>query len=93
LEQSRAGSPNATEWLERFAAELGVDAPSKDELKALLALAAEAAHSSERIAAPVACWLAADQHRCFDVLEQCVQDGGIELGAPAALHRLRRLVQ
>ncbi|HEY3193202.1 MAG TPA: DUF6457 domain-containing protein [Solirubrobacterales bacterium] len=50
---------NATEWLEAFAAELGVDAPSEDELGALLALAAEAAHSSERIAAPVACWLAA----------------------------------
>jgi hypothetical protein len=50
---------NATEWLEGFAAELGVDAPSEDELEALLALAAEAAHSSERIAAPVACWLAA----------------------------------
>ena len=50
---------NATEWLEAFAAELGVDAPSEDELEALLALAAEAAHSSERIAAPVACWLAA----------------------------------
>lgn len=59
LEQGRAGSPNATEWLEAFAAELGVEPPSKDELEALLALAAEAAHSSERIAAPVACWLAA----------------------------------
>jgi hypothetical protein len=50
---------NATEWLEGFAAELGVDAPGEDEFGALLALAAEAAHSSERIAAPVACWLAA----------------------------------
>jgi hypothetical protein len=59
LEQSGAGSPNAREWLEGFAAELGVDPPTKDELEALLALAAEAAHSSERIAAPVACWLAA----------------------------------
>lgn len=59
MEQSGAGSPNATEWLESFAAKLGVDPPSKDELEALLALAAEAAHSSQRIAAPVACWLAA----------------------------------
>jgi hypothetical protein len=50
---------NATEWLAAFAAELGVDAPTKDELKAVLDLAGEAAHSSERIAAPVACWLAA----------------------------------
>jgi hypothetical protein len=50
---------NANEWLAAFADRLGVDAPSKDELKAVLDLAAEAAHSSERIAAPVACWLAA----------------------------------
>jgi hypothetical protein len=50
---------NANEWLAAFADRLGVDAPSQDELKAVLDLAAEAAHSSERIAAPVACWLAA----------------------------------
>ena len=50
---------NATEWLAAYAAKLGVDAPTEDELKAVLDLAGEAAHSSERIAAPVACWLAA----------------------------------
>ena len=50
---------NATEWLAAFAAKLGTDAPTKDELKAVLDLAGEAAHASERIAAPVACWLAA----------------------------------
>jgi uncharacterized protein DUF6457 len=50
---------NATDWLAAFAEKLGTDAPSKDELKAVLDLAAEAAHSSERIAAPVACWVAA----------------------------------
>ena len=50
---------NANEWLAAFADRLGVDAPSKNELNAVLDLAAEAAHSSERIAAPVACWLAA----------------------------------
>jgi hypothetical protein len=48
----------AQEWLESFAAELGVDAPSQDEVDALLELAGVAAHSSERIAAPIACWLA-----------------------------------
>ena len=32
---------------------------SRDELEAILELAAEAAHSSERVAAPVACWVAA----------------------------------
>jgi hypothetical protein len=50
---------NATEWLAAYAGKLGTDAPTKDELKAVLDLAGEAAHSSERIAAPVACWLAA----------------------------------
>lgn len=50
---------NAREWLDSYAAKLGTAPPSTDELKAILDLAGEAAHSSERIAAPVACWLAA----------------------------------
>jgi len=50
---------SASEWLEAFARRLGTDAPTADEFRVLLDLAAEAAHSSERVAAPVACWLAA----------------------------------
>ncbi len=50
---------SAAEWLSAFAAQLGVDAPGDDERDAILALAGVAAHSSERMAAPVACWLAA----------------------------------
>jgi hypothetical protein len=50
---------NARDWLAVYAEKLGVDAPSTEELEAVLELAGEAAHSSERIAAPVACWLAA----------------------------------
>ena len=50
---------NATSWVSAYAERLGVDAPTRDEFEAVLALAAEAAHSSERIAAPVACWVAA----------------------------------
>jgi hypothetical protein len=50
---------NATDWLAAYADKLGVAAPTKDELNAVLDLAGEAAHASERIAAPVACWLAA----------------------------------
>ena len=50
---------NAPDWLAAYADKLGVPAPTKDELKADLDLAGEAAHASERIAAPVACWLAA----------------------------------
>lgn len=50
---------NANEWLQAFADKLGVDPPTTDEFKVLLDLAAEAAHASERVAAPVACWVAA----------------------------------
>ena len=47
---------NAEQWLRAYADTLGTAPPTDDELEALLALAA---HSSQRIAAPVACWLAA----------------------------------
>lgn len=50
---------NAPDWLAAYADRLGTAAPTKDELKAVLDLAGEAAHRSQRIAAPVACWLAA----------------------------------
>lgn len=46
------------EWLERFAAELGAAAPSEEEFERVLELAGVAAHSSQRQAAPLACWLA-----------------------------------
>jgi hypothetical protein len=47
----------AEEWLELFSKELGASAPGREEIDRVLELAAEAAHSSERIAAPVACWI------------------------------------
>jgi hypothetical protein len=50
---------NAKEWIAAFAERLGTDPPSTEEFKALLELAGVAAHSSERVAAPVACWVAA----------------------------------
>jgi hypothetical protein len=46
-----------TEWIEAFAARLGVEAPDEATVEALLDVAAVAAHASERTAAPVACWL------------------------------------
>ena len=48
---------NARQWLDAFAAEIGTDPPSDEDLRRVLDLAATAAHDSERIAAPVACWL------------------------------------
>ena len=50
---------NAKEWFAGFAAELGVAPPTGDEIRDLLQLAGEAAHASERLAAPVTCWLIA----------------------------------
>ena len=52
-------SAEAVGWLERFAEAIGVRAPTADEVETLLALAGQAARSSHRQAAPVACWLAA----------------------------------
>jgi hypothetical protein len=48
---------NAREWIAAFAAEIGAEPPTADEIKQILDLAAVAAHASERIAAPVACWV------------------------------------
>jgi hypothetical protein len=50
---------NAREWLEAYAEKLGTAAPTTEEFKTLLDLAGVAAHSSERVAAPVSCWVAA----------------------------------
>ena len=48
-----------SKWLERFAARLGVAPPNPEEQDLLLGLAGVAAHTSERTAAPISCWLAA----------------------------------
>lgn len=50
---------NAKQWIVAYAEKLGTTAPTPGEFKTILELAGEAAHSSERVAAPVACWVAA----------------------------------
>jgi Domain of unknown function (DUF6457) len=57
---------HAKQWLAAFADRLGTDPPTPDDIKAVLDLAAEAAHASERIAAPVACWLSAKAGRSLE---------------------------
>jgi hypothetical protein len=57
---------NAMEWLTAYAEKLGIDPPTTDDVKVLLDVAGEAAHSSQRIAAPIACWLAARAGRSPD---------------------------
>jgi hypothetical protein len=44
------------EWLRAFCERIDVDPPTPEEEEQLLELAAVAAHSSERPAAPLACW-------------------------------------
>ena len=48
---------NARQWIDALSAELGTEPPTNDEINQVLDIAAVAAHSSERIAAPVACWV------------------------------------
>jgi Domain of unknown function (DUF6457) len=57
---------NARDWIDAYAERLGIPAPTDDELRAILDLAAEAAHGSQRIAAPVACWLSARAGRSLE---------------------------
>lgn len=52
-DQPRSGR----DWIFELAQRLGTEPPSDDELTQLLDLAGVAAHASERIAAPIACWM------------------------------------
>ncbi|MFL5842072.1 MAG: DUF6457 domain-containing protein [Thermoleophilaceae bacterium] len=67
---------NAKEWLAEFAARLGTEPPSTEEFSGILDLAGEAAHASERVAAPAAAWLAAKAGRSpAEALEVAKQIG------------------
>jgi hypothetical protein len=45
-------------WIKAFATELGTEPPTTEQIDHMLKLASVAAHSSERLAAPIACWIA-----------------------------------
>lgn len=62
------------EWIERFAASAGVAAPTTREMDELLKLAGVAAHSSERPAAPIACWIAARSELALSELLEAAQE-------------------
>lgn len=51
------GQVDAGEWIAAFAADLGVSPPDDTTVATLLDLAGVAAHASQRVAAPIACWL------------------------------------
>lgn len=61
------------EWIAAFAAEVGVDAPTLEQIDALLALAGVAAHASERPAAPLACWIAGRSNLSSEQLLQAAR--------------------
>ena len=57
------------EWIEEFAKAIGGEAPDETTVDELLDLAAVAAHSSERTAAPIACYLAGRDGRPISELK------------------------
>lgn len=71
---------SAEEWIASFAAAIGAEPPDREQVDRLLKLAAIAAHSSERIAAPIACWVAGangiDAERAIEVAEGIGGGGG-----------------
>jgi hypothetical protein len=54
-----ASAMTGQEWISTFAAELGLEPLTEADIEALLDLAGVAAHASERLAAPLTCYLAA----------------------------------
>jgi hypothetical protein len=50
---------NTEQWLAAYAAELGTEPPTAEQVDLLLEMAGVAARASERTAAPISCWLAA----------------------------------
>ena len=67
---------NAREWIDDYAAQIGAEPPTNDEIKQILDLAAVAAHSSERIAAPIACWLGGKTGASLDELQAAAERVG-----------------
>jgi hypothetical protein len=61
------------EWIAAFAGEAGVPAPSIEQIRELLELAGTAAHSSERTAAPLACWIAGRSERSLAELRAAAE--------------------
>ena len=65
---------NAQEWLEAFAVAIEAEPPDEATVGELLELAATAAHASERIAAPIACYLAGRDGRPIGELRELADE-------------------
>lgn len=70
------------EWIAAFAERIGVERPSIAEIRDLLELAGEAAHGSERTAAPLACWLAGRSGRPAAALMEAARAVATQAAAP-----------
>jgi len=72
-----AGEPepgmDREQWVATFCRLIGVPPPSREEMGALLKLAATAAHASERPAAPLACWAAGRSARSATELQKVAE--------------------
>ncbi len=69
---------NAEEWIAIFSTATGAEPPPPEEIEKMLQLASEAAHNSERKAAPVACWIAGRAGLDLDEAREIAADiGGI----------------
>ena len=58
--------PTGHEWIDAYCARIGTEPPTPEERDTILAFAGVAAHASERIAAPIACWVAGRQGLSLD---------------------------
>ena len=66
----------AEEWVRTFAEQAGAQAPDSDLIDEILKLASVAAHSSERRAAPIACWIAGTTGRPVSELRAVAEELG-----------------
>jgi hypothetical protein len=66
----------ATEWIQAFCEEIEMPVPTDEDIEAILRLAAIAAHSSERTAAPVACWIAGASGKSLVDLRETAEEIG-----------------
>jgi hypothetical protein len=69
----------AEEWIRIFAEEIGSEPPAPEQVDEILRLAAVAAHASERIAAPIACYIAGRTGRPLSELREAAE--GLAPGA------------
>lgn len=70
----------AEEWISLYAAKLGLEAPTPAQVEQLLSLAGVAAHASQRQAAPVSTWLAAQAGLSPEQALTAAKDLASELG-------------